>query len=61
MTGRGRPSTGVRVAVRIPADVLAILDTEAELCGVSRAEIVREALSRYAATWGSSHPETENP
>jgi metal-responsive CopG/Arc/MetJ family transcriptional regulator len=46
VTGRGRPSTGVKVQVRIPADLLAVLDDIASSSGMSRAEAVRDILAR---------------
>jgi hypothetical protein len=49
MTGRGRPSTGVKVQVRIPADVLAVIDSAADRHEMSRAECVRIALSEWLA------------
>lgn len=46
--GRGRPPQGTRVDVRIPSDMLARLDEEAENAGVRRAEMVRRILAgRY--------------
>lgn len=45
MTGPGRPSTGTKVQVRIPADLLAKIDKHAKWCGVSRAEMVRIVLA----------------
>jgi hypothetical protein len=50
VTGPGRPSTGTRIAVRIPADDLAVIDAFAWLHSVTRAEVLREAVSAYAAT-----------
>jgi hypothetical protein len=47
MTGPGRPSTGTRIDVRVPADVLAELDGMAERWELTRAEVVRIALERY--------------
>jgi len=44
VTGRGRPSTGVKVQVRIPVDLLARLDARAAAADVSRAELVRDIL-----------------
>lgn len=45
MTGRGRPTTGTKVQVRIPPDLLARIDAEAEREGVTRAEAVRGLLA----------------
>lgn len=43
--GPGRPSTGVRVDVRIPADQLATIDAAATAEGTTRAEIIRAILT----------------
>lgn len=43
--GPGRPTTGERVHLRIPADVLARLDAIAERDGTSRAEVARRILA----------------
>lgn len=54
MTGkRGRPSTGVAVHVRIPADVLAVIDDDARERDLSRAEVIRNLL-RYAILVGDA-------
>jgi hypothetical protein len=45
----GRPSTGVKVQVRIPADDLAWLDEQAERLDTTRAVIIRRTIS-YAAS-----------
>lgn len=42
--GRGRPSLGTVITVRVPADVLAELDRQAVLLEVSRAEVIRRIL-----------------
>jgi metal-responsive CopG/Arc/MetJ family transcriptional regulator len=47
VTGPGRPSTGVRVDVRIPADILAELDREAAEIGWQRAELIRWIIAAY--------------
>lgn len=39
--GRGRPPIGDRVELRLPADVLAAVDAEAEQLGWKRAELLR--------------------
>ena len=44
MTGRGRPPVGPRVNIRIPVEVIAALDAEAERLGVNRSELVRRIL-----------------
>lgn len=46
--GRGRPSTGTPVMVRIPPHVLAVIDAMADDQGRTRADLVREKLTRYA-------------
>lgn len=43
--GRGRPSTGTVVQVRIPRDVLAAVDRRADAEGTSRAAVVRHLLA----------------
>jgi hypothetical protein len=40
----GRPSTGVKVQVRIPADDLRMIDVAAEQAGITRAETIRAML-----------------
>jgi hypothetical protein len=45
MTGRGRPTTGTKIEVRIPADMLAELDAEGSALGIGRAEYVRRVLA----------------
>ena len=44
MTGRGRPSTGVRVDIRIPATRLDDIDVWARTAGITRAAMVRHLL-----------------
>lgn len=44
MTGRGRPSVGPVITVRIPPDLLARLDAEAARQGITRAELVRDIV-----------------
>ena len=46
--GPGRPSTGVKIQVRIPAEGLARIDRQAEAEGVTRAEMIRRMLNRLA-------------
>lgn len=41
---RGRPSEGRRVAVRLPPDVLVLLDRRAERAGITRAQVMRDIL-----------------
>lgn len=43
----GRPSEGTPVQVRIPDDDLSTVDNLARMRGVSRAEIVRQAVAQY--------------
>jgi metal-responsive CopG/Arc/MetJ family transcriptional regulator len=45
MTRRGRPSTGTLVSVRIPAEVLDLVDTWAAEHELSRAEAIRQLLN----------------
>jgi predicted DNA-binding protein len=45
MVRRGRPSTGVSVHTRIPAELLEQIDRLAEERGVPRAVIIRELLA----------------
>lgn len=47
MSGRGRPSLGTAVQIRIPSDVLDVLDERARAAKVSRAEIVRRVLAEW--------------
>ncbi|MFV0318678.1 MAG: CopG family transcriptional regulator [Microthrixaceae bacterium] len=42
----GRPSIGDRVSVRLPDDLLAVLDRRARDAGLSRAEAIRILLDR---------------
>jgi metal-responsive CopG/Arc/MetJ family transcriptional regulator len=46
MGAGGRPPIGERVAVRLPARMLAELDERAAAAGVSRAEAIRALLGR---------------
>lgn len=41
---RGRPTTGTRIEVRVPADVLAHIDELAAAQGLTRAVVIRDAL-----------------
>lgn len=43
--GRGRPTTGERVAVRLPPELLERIDTLAAVNGVARAEQIRRLLT----------------
>ncbi len=47
--GRGRPTTGVKIQVRIPADVLAELDRYASETGTTRAGAIRRAVSLFVS------------
>ncbi|KAA8955102.1 ribbon-helix-helix domain-containing protein [Mycobacterium sp.] len=51
---RGRPSIGDEAAstysVRLPDDLVTLVDTRAELEGASRGEIIRRALVEYLTT-----------
>lgn len=50
--GPGRPSTGVRVDIRIPADLLDVIDAEAEQDGITRAELIRGILLHWSVMAG---------
>jgi predicted DNA binding CopG/RHH family protein len=45
VTSPGRPSTGTRIDVRIPADLLAAIDAKAEAENLSRAVMIRHLLA----------------
>lgn len=45
--GRGRPSEGERVDIRIPANILKLIDRDAKRHGVSRAEQIRRILTHH--------------
>lgn len=47
--GPGRPSTGVRVDIRIPAEALEVIDRDAEERGITRAAMIRSIIGGYAA------------
>jgi hypothetical protein len=47
MTPRGRPTTGVKVQVRIPADLLATIDETAADLRCTRAELIRRWLQGH--------------
>lgn len=42
--GRGRPSTGIRVDIRIPEHQLKVIDWMADSLGRSRAEVIRDLI-----------------
>lgn len=44
MTGKGRPPTGTAVHIRIPDELLAEVDRQAQGLAVSRAEMIRRLL-----------------
>ena len=48
--GRGRPTTGRPVQVRIPPPVLAVIDRRAAEYEMTRAEIVRRVLTTWTKT-----------
>ena len=50
--GKGRPPEGVKVQVRIPAVVLTVLDLEADMHGISRAELIRGIVGEWATNGG---------
>ena len=45
--GRGRPSTGVKIQVRIPPDLLAEIDSVAADYGWSRARTIRMIVASW--------------
>lgn len=47
MVGKGRPRTGTPILVRIPDDLLARIDLEAEILAITRAEYIRNILNDY--------------
>jgi len=49
VTGRGRPSTGVKVQVRIPEHLVDALDDLAAEAGRPRASLVRDAVRDYVS------------
>lgn len=51
-TPRGRPAEGIKIQVRVPADLLDVLDLEAEMHNISRAELVRGILREWADNGG---------
>jgi len=44
--GRGRPPIGERVEVRLPADMLAAIDQHAASNSMTRAEAIRDLLTK---------------
>lgn len=48
--GPGRPEVGPQISVRIPEDVLGVLDTLAEQRGLTRSELVRQLIADALAT-----------
>lgn len=49
--GPGRPSTGVRIDIRIPPDLLAEVDAGAEGWRVTRAHMIRVLIELGVTTW----------
>lgn len=52
--GAGRPSIDpegkpVQIAIRLPSSLLALIDAEAERRGLTRNEMARQVLSRWAS------------
>ena len=45
--GPGRPRTGERVHIQLPADLLARVDAYAQARGVTRSEAIREGLTDW--------------
>jgi len=52
MVGKGRPPTGTRVDVRIPAEQLERIDALAVEEGKSRAEMLREIIADWLIEHG---------
>ena len=61
MTSRGRPSTGVPVHIRIPADVLAALDEMAAAIETTRAAMIRAILLDWFDDQRNLESEPANP
>ena len=57
--GKGRPPTGVKIEVRVPADMLADLDAWATEVVVSRPELIRRILAAALAPETPTAPPTE--
>jgi hypothetical protein len=45
-TGPGRPPVGPPIQIRLPADLLAEIDVDAENLGLTRAAYIREVLEQ---------------
>jgi hypothetical protein len=56
VTGRGRPTTGTKIQVRLPPDVLAALDAEAAELGWKRAELMRWIVAERYESLKLLHP-----
>jgi metal-responsive CopG/Arc/MetJ family transcriptional regulator len=52
--GRGRPTTGVKVQVRIPTDILAEIDDVARQANMTRAAVVRYMVDSWMARYRNS-------
>jgi hypothetical protein len=61
VTTRGRPTTGVKVQVRIPANLLAEIDAEAVFSDTTRAETIRYALNEWMVEHVRSSPQPSRP
>lgn len=54
MNRGGRPPVGDAVKVKLPPDLLASIDTAADIAGISRSEWIRRACStelRFGMKW----------
>jgi hypothetical protein len=51
VTGRGRPTTGTKIQVRIDPGTLSALDSEAAVTGISRAEAIRRTVATQRALY----------
>lgn len=49
MTGRGRPPVGPRVVVRLPDELLARVDRDAERAGETRSQALRRIIAEHFA------------
>lgn len=47
MTGKGRPPTGQRIDVRIPAELVERIDAEAAENATTRVEVIRLIISNH--------------
>lgn len=52
----GRPRAGTPILIRIPADLLAVLDSAAAAAGTTRAQLLRELLTEALAARAQGGP-----